>query len=368
MDFSVISQLRTKKFWWMDVIFYFVISLLVATVLSWLIFLIKDGMISDQISLVRSDLLKVGTQSQKDQEKEVITYQQKISDFSNLLGNHQFASNVFAFVQAQTMPDVWFKQFSMDEKNDAVQLSGEADNLDALSAQVANFESEDNKKYIKDISTLNSTLGNSSRTEFNIDLVLNQSIFSYLSVASAVLPATLSSAVQQTQTNSTTKTIPAGQTTPVNSASANSSANTQQTPQTQSSEKLITAFHLLLKPEVIGVLDETNYIVTLNVPYGTNVKSLITSMIISPEATVSPASGAAEDFTDPVTYTVTAQDGSTQDYQVKVIVAAPPAPVKKSNQSGSAALTVIISVVIIAAIALVSLLIWRRMQAKKTNF
>ena len=42
MDFSVIFQLRTKKFWWMDVIFYFVISALVATVLCYLIFLIKD--------------------------------------------------------------------------------------------------------------------------------------------------------------------------------------------------------------------------------------------------------------------------------------------------------------------------------------
>ena len=40
MDFSVIFQLRTKKFWWMDVIFYFVIYLLIATVLCYFIFLI----------------------------------------------------------------------------------------------------------------------------------------------------------------------------------------------------------------------------------------------------------------------------------------------------------------------------------------
>ena len=38
MDLSAIFQIRTKKFWWMDVIFYFVISLLVATVFCYGIF------------------------------------------------------------------------------------------------------------------------------------------------------------------------------------------------------------------------------------------------------------------------------------------------------------------------------------------
>ena len=79
----------------------------------------------------------VGTDQQKEQETEVIDYRKKINDFTDLLKNHEFASNVFAFMQAQTMPNVWFKQFSLDEKNNAVQLSGEADDMDAFSRQVA---------------------------------------------------------------------------------------------------------------------------------------------------------------------------------------------------------------------------------------
>jgi len=49
MDFSTIFQLRTKKFWWMDVIFYFVISLLIATALCYVIFLIKDNLLRQDI-------------------------------------------------------------------------------------------------------------------------------------------------------------------------------------------------------------------------------------------------------------------------------------------------------------------------------
>jgi hypothetical protein len=240
--------------------------------------------------------------------------------------------------------------------------------MDAFSRQVATFESQDNKEYIKDIGTLNSSLGESARAEFNIDLVLDKSIFNYLSVQPSAAQASTQSVqtpVQQSQA------APAGQTTPSNSQPAQagtvavSPTNAQQTPQTKSSEKLITAFHLLLNPEVIGVLDETNYTVALHVPYGTDVKNLTSSIVISPEATVLPASGVSQDFTSPAIYTVTAQDGSVQNYEVRVIVAAPPKVVKTSNQAGFVALIVIILVVI--AIVVAFLFLKRKPKKQQTD-
>ena len=76
----------------------------------------------------------------------------------------------------------------------------------------------------------------------------------------------------------------------------------------------------MLIPEVVGTIDETNYTVTLIVPYGTDVKNLTPAIVISPNATVSPASNAPQNFTSPVTYMVTAQDGSMQNYKVTVNV------------------------------------------------
>lgn len=63
--------------------------------------------------------------------------------------------------------------------------------------------------------------------------------------------------------------------------------------------------------------------VAVTMPFGTNVTALAPTITLSAGATVSPLSGAATDFTNPVIYTVTAEDGeTTQDWTVTVTVAA----------------------------------------------
>jgi len=64
--------------------------------------------------------------------------------------------------------------------------------------------------------------------------------------------------------------------------------------------------------------------IALTMPYGTDVTSL-TPTIIHEGASVSPLSGVAENFTNPVNYTVTAADASTKVYTVTVSVAPSPA-------------------------------------------
>jgi hypothetical protein len=64
--------------------------------------------------------------------------------------------------------------------------------------------------------------------------------------------------------------------------------------------------------------------ISVTVPYGTDVSALAPVYTLSPLATCAPASGAVRDFTTPQTYTVTAQDGSTQAYTVTVTQAPSP--------------------------------------------
>ena len=64
--------------------------------------------------------------------------------------------------------------------------------------------------------------------------------------------------------------------------------------------------------------------ITLNVPFGTDVTALKPSIEVSPFATVSPQSDTAQNFTNPVQYIVTAQNGGTQTYTVTVKVADKP--------------------------------------------
>lgn len=65
-------------------------------------------------------------------------------------------------------------------------------------------------------------------------------------------------------------------------------------------------------------VDRLNHTIDVDVAHGYDVTALTADILISPGATISPASGDPVDYTDPVTFTVTAADNSTQDYTVTV--------------------------------------------------
>jgi formylglycine-generating enzyme required for sulfatase activity len=88
--------------------------------------------------------------------------------------------------------------------------------------------------------------------------------------------------------------------------------------------KRITGFSLNVPGEAISINDDTREI-TATVPYGTGLTALAPTISLSPGASVSPASGQTRNFTGPQTYTVTAENGSTQVYTVKVTAALPSA-------------------------------------------
>ncbi len=68
-------------------------------------------------------------------------------------------------------------------------------------------------------------------------------------------------------------------------------------------------------------IDSVAFTVTMFMPYGTDIKSLAPTFVISNLATISPLSGSVRNFTSPVNYTVTAEDGLTKKaYSVRVNV------------------------------------------------
>ena len=141
MDFLIFYKLlKNNRYWWFDIVFYFLVAFLIALVLSYGIFWIRIVSYQKAINQQIAVLDTVGTEQKKAQEKEVLSYIQKVNDFAGLLQNHRFSSNVFQLIQDKTMPYIWFNQFALDQKNNSVQLFGEADNVENLSRQVDNLE------------------------------------------------------------------------------------------------------------------------------------------------------------------------------------------------------------------------------------
>jgi hypothetical protein len=65
-------------------------------------------------------------------------------------------------------------------------------------------------------------------------------------------------------------------------------------------------------------IDQLTDSIVVEVPAGTDVKKLTPEIKISPCAMVNPTSGEEKDFSQPVTYTVIALDGSKRKYTVTV--------------------------------------------------
>lgn len=82
-------------------------------------------------------------------------------------------------------------------------------------------------------------------------------------------------------------------------------------------EKMILIFEV---NDVVGTVDEDAKTVRLDFPEGTDVSHLTPTIVVSTYATVSPASGVPQDFTEPVCYTVTAANGTTAQYWVEAFV------------------------------------------------
>lgn len=85
-----------------------------------------------------------------------------------------------------------------------------------------------------------------------------------------------------------------------------------------SGAKAITAFTI---DSVAGTIDTDDFTIAIELASGTDLTSLTPTITVSDNATVSPKSAVANDFTEPVAYTVTAQDGTTQVYVVTVTLA-----------------------------------------------
>ena len=73
------------------------------------------------------------------------------------------------------------------------------------------------------------------------------------------------------------------------------------------------------EPIAVGTINNSSSTVSLIVPFGTNVTSLAPIITVPSGGIISPPSGVVQDFTNPVVYTVTSQDGViTKQYTVSV--------------------------------------------------
>jgi hypothetical protein len=84
----------------------------------------------------------------------------------------------------------------------------------------------------------------------------------------------------------------------------------------EDNDKRITGFYFT-SPSAAGIIDEAAKTIDVTVPTGTNLTNLNPAVYYT-GVSLDPASGRAVDFSSPVSYTVTARNGTAQPYTVRV--------------------------------------------------
>lgn len=176
-NLSIFNKLRDNELWWVDVVFYFIISSLIATIICYLIFTVKIHFQKISIKNYEVSLATVGTDEQKEMEKQIFDHQKKISDYEPLIIKHRIFSNILAYFEQNTLPNVWFSKFGLVSQDSSIVLSGEAESIEVFSKQVSVFESSE---YLTKINILSLASGNQNRTNFNINFSLNPQIFTFI--------------------------------------------------------------------------------------------------------------------------------------------------------------------------------------------
>ena len=100
---------------------------------------------------------------------------------------------------------------------------------------------------------------------------------------------------------------------------------------TLSSENDIVDFVLPEQTGAAVIMGDPDYTVEIEVVWNADIANLTPTIVVSPLATISPESGVTQDFTNPVVYTVTAEDGTEQEWTVTVTQEEAPAGIFCDN-------------------------------------
>lgn len=170
---ELIPKASQQKNHW-NLIFYFSLFLAISAFVA---FFVMNSLLNSSLkdlSDLQEKLGQIRTSEKNSLEKEVLSYQRKINDFSLLSEKHMANSRIFSLVQQFCHPKVWFSNFSFDSKNNQISLSGLTDSFESLGQQIMILEG---KSYVKDLKLESMSIGSKKEIAFSLVFTTNPQIF-----------------------------------------------------------------------------------------------------------------------------------------------------------------------------------------------
>jgi short subunit fatty acids transporter len=151
---------------------YFSILIFVSSVFSSFYFWLQEKAKKKEISQIEEKILVLKTPEIKRAEEEVLKYQNKISDFSNLIKDHLFYSKIFSYLEQKTHKQIYFSRMDLDFEKSVILLSGHSPNFSVLAQQLEVFKEDPSfQTQLKEL-----TLGKEGKVDFKIEITFDKSI------------------------------------------------------------------------------------------------------------------------------------------------------------------------------------------------
>jgi len=166
------KKLKTPSF--INFLFYSSLILIIVLGVGYFGMKIKISSIKSQIEETKVSVAKIKTELDKETERQVLGYQKKINDFSELFNEHKVVSSFLGFLRDSTHLKVSFSTLTLDIETAQVILGGETESFKTLGEQILYLKGSE---FIKGLDLSNLALGKEGDVKFNISLSLNPEIF-----------------------------------------------------------------------------------------------------------------------------------------------------------------------------------------------
>lgn len=173
---EIIPKPAQKLPLWQNILFYLSISLLAASLLSFFLFERSLRGAESSLKNLEETLTREKTPQEASLEKEILTWQKKVKNFSRLFSQHLYPSEAFEAVEGISHPEVWLKQVSLDSSEAKVTVSGETESFTTLSQQLLLLEREPK---VKNFTLAALSIGRRGKVDFTLNISFDPSVFKH---------------------------------------------------------------------------------------------------------------------------------------------------------------------------------------------
>ncbi len=166
------EKLKTPSF--TNFLFYSSLILIIILGACYFGMRIKTSSIKSQIEETKVNVAKIKIEGDKETERQVLGYQKKINDFSELFKEHKVVSYFLELLRDSTHLKVSFSTLTLNTETAQVILGGETESFKTLGEQILYLKGSE---FIKGLGLSNLALGKEGDVKFNISLSLDPEIF-----------------------------------------------------------------------------------------------------------------------------------------------------------------------------------------------